>query len=159
MLYTINSHKLVIKAFATNIKISFHDWIHYKSSNQEVQTKNSFTAGKEKVVAHKQHTKAYTTHEHEQPKITTDPGPVGSSPNPSTEATTAPLPAPTSTVSAQVSSSKQELVQLVEKSKGSKRFLELQWIHFIDSGGQPQFHEVYPAFIRNATATIFVMEG
>ena len=45
VLYTINSHKLVIEALVTKIKISFHDWIHYKSSNQEVQTKNSFTAG------------------------------------------------------------------------------------------------------------------
>ena len=70
----------------------------------------------------------------------------------------APLPVLTSNGSAQVSSSKQELVQLVEKSKGSKRFLELQWIHFIDSCGQPQFHEVLPAFIRNTTATIFVMK-
>ena len=57
-----------------------------------------------------------------------------------------------------VSSAKKELVQLVEKSRGSKRFFELQWIHFIDSGGQPQFHEVLPAFIRNTTATIFVMK-
>ena len=56
------------------------------------------------------------------------------------------------------SSSKQELVQLLERSQGSKRFLELQWIHFIDSGGQPQFHEILPAFIRNTTATIFVMK-
>ena len=64
----------------------------------------------------------------------------------------------TISVPAQASSSKGELVQLVEKSKGSKRFLELQWIHFIDSGGQPQFHEVLPAFIRNTTATIFVMK-
>ena len=76
-----------------------------------------------------------------------------------------PLPSETSVTSSQVSktpisdsSSKQELVQLVEKSQGSKRFLELQWIHFIDSGGQPQFHEVLPAFIRNTTATIFVMK-
>ena len=53
---------------------------------------------------------------------------------------------------------KKELIQLVERSQGSKRFLELQWIHFIDSGGQPQFHEVLPAFIRNTTATIFVMK-
>ena len=29
---------------------------------------------------------------------------------------------------------------------------------FIDSRGQPQFHEVLPAFIRNTTATIFVMK-
>ena len=66
--------------------------------------------------------------------------------------------AKTISVPAQASSSKGELVQLVEKSEGSKRFLELQWIHFIDSGGQPQFHEVLPAFIRNTTATIFVMK-
>ena len=64
----------------------------------------------------------------------------------------------TFSVPAQTSSSKGELVQLVEKSEGSKHFLELQWIHFIDSGGQPQFHEVLPAFIRNTTATIFVMK-
>ena len=108
------------------------------------------------VVAHKQPTKAYTTHETKQPKVATAPKLTDSSPKPSTEATVAPLPVPTSTVSAQVSSSKQQLVQLVEKSKGSKRFLELQWIHFIDSGGQPQFHDVLPAFIRNTTATIFV---
>ena len=78
------------------------------------------------VVAHKEPAKTHTTHETKQPKIATAPGPVGTSPNPSTEATAAPLLAPTSNVSAQVSSSKQELVQLVEKSKGSKRFLELQ---------------------------------
>ena len=53
---------------------------------------------------------------------------------------------------------KGELVQLVEKAEGSKHFLELQRIHFIDSGGQPQFHEILPAFIRNTTATIFVMK-
>ena len=110
------------------------------------------------VTAHKEPTKTYTTHETKQPKIATAPGPVSTSPNPSTQATAAPVPVPTSKVSTKVSSSKQELVQLVEKSKGSKRFLELQWIHFIDSGGQPQFHEVLPAFIRNTTATIFVMK-
>ena len=81
MLYTINSHKLVIEAFVTKIKISFHDWIHYKSSNQardsdQEQFYCRYPDGKgvTGVVAHKQHTKAYTTHEHEQPKITTDPG-------------------------------------------------------------------------------------
>ena len=68
------------------------------------------------VVAHKEPIKVYTTPETKQPKIATAPGPVGTSPDPSTEATAAPLPVPTSNVSAQVSSSKQELVQLVEKS-------------------------------------------
>ena len=68
------------------------------------------------------------------------------------------VPRPSESPPVTVSSSKQELVKLVEKSQGSKRLLELQWIHFIDSGGQPQFHEVLPAFIRNTTATIFVMK-
>ena len=110
------------------------------------------------VVAHKQPTKASATHEPKQPKIATVPRPTDISPKSSTETTAASSHVPTSSVSAQVSSSKQELVQLVEKSQGSKRFLELQWIHFIDSGGQPQFHEILPAFIRNTTATIFVMK-
>ena len=81
-----------------------------------------------------------------------DPHSVGSSPFRSAKSSVA------TSFSAHVSSAKGELVQLVEKTEGSKRFLELQWIHFIDSGGQPQFHEVLPAFIRNTTATIFVMK-
>ena len=100
---------------------------------------------------------------HKQPKnvsVTDEPqgvtAPVGCSPKCSTE-TTIPSPnVPISSVSAHISSSKEELVQLLEKCQGSKRFLELKWIHFIDSGGQPNFHDVLPAFIRNTTATIFV---
>ena len=55
-------------------------------------------------------------------------------------------------------SSKQELVQLLERFHGSRHFLELQWIHFIDSVGQPQFHEVCPAFIGNTIDIILVMK-
>ena len=58
----------------------------------------------------------------------------------------------------EVSPSQEQLVRLVEQSAGSKRFLELQWIHFIDSGGQPQFHEVLPAFIRNTSSTMVVVK-
>ena len=88
---------------------------------------------------------------------------VGNSPLPTSRATTvsphvASVHVSQTSTSAQVSSSKQQLVQLVEKSKGSKHFLELQWIHFVDSGGQPQFHDILPAFIRNTTTTIFVMK-
>ena len=123
-----------------------------------VPMEKSPSGGATRVVAHKEPTKTYTTHETKQPQTATAPGPVGTSPDPSTEATAAPLSVSTNNISLQVSSSKQVLVQLVEKSKCSKQFLELQWIHFIDSGGQPQFHEVLPAFIRNTTATIFVMK-
>ena len=108
------------------------------------------------VRVHNQPT-TFTTHYSEQAKGATVP--AGSSPKPSTKTTAVyPLVSNTQSRTAQVSPSKQELVQLVQKSQGSKRFLELQWIHFIDSGGQPQFHEVLPAFIRNTTATIFVMK-
>ena len=34
------------------------------------------------------------------------------------------------------------------------RLKALQWIHIIDNGGQPQFHEVFPEFID----IIFVMK-
>ena len=97
------------------------------------------------------------------PNSTTDDSKPSKSDNhsvgsPSDISSVAPQHVTTTSFSAHVSSAKGELVQLVEKSQGSKRFLELQWIHFIDSGGQPQFHEVLPAFIRNTTATIFVMK-
>ena len=105
---------------------------------------------------HKQPT-TFTTYDSEQAKGAIVP--IGSSPKPSTKTTKVyPQVSTTQSVTAQVKSSKQELVQLVEKSQGSKRFLELQWIYFIDSGGQPQFHEILPAFIRNTNATIFVMK-
>ena len=103
-----------------------------------------------------QPTNHFTTHDSKQPKVASVP--VGSSPKSSTETTASSSPLPTTSVKGQVSLTKKQLVQLVERSQGSKRFLELQWIHFIDSGGQPQFHEVLPAFIRNTTATIFVMK-
>ena len=105
------------------------------------------------IPLHEQPTKDFITCESKQPKVVN--APVTSS---QTESTAAPPQVPTSSVSAQVSPTKKDLVQLVEKCQGSKRFLELQWIHFIDSGGQPQFHEVLPAFIRNTAATIFVMK-
>ena len=55
------------------------------------------------------------------------------------------------------SSAHGDLVRLVEIAQGSKRFLQIQWIHFIDSGGQPEFHEVLPAFIHNAAFIMHVL--
>ena len=78
-------------------------------------------------------TKDFTTHESKQPKVVA--APEGSPQKLSTETTVASPHVPTTSVSAQVSSAKKELVQLLEKCQGSKRFLELQWIHFINSGG------------------------
>ena len=63
-----------------------------------------------------------------------------------------------STASSQPSPSSEQILRLVERSSGSKKFFEIQWINFIDSGGQPQFHELLPAFIRNTTVTMFVLK-
>ena len=41
------------------------------------------------------------------------------------------------------------------KYKGGKLF-SVTWIYLVDSGGQPQFHELLTAFVRNATLCIFV---
>ena len=108
-------------------------------------------------VAHKESTNnSNIDHSKQSDKHHGSSGSTSSSPLPSTEINAT---SPTATsIPTQASTSKGELVKLVEKSQGSKRFLQLQWIHFIDSGGQPQFHEVLPAFIRNTTATIFVMK-
>ena len=39
--------------------------------------------------------------------------------------------------------------------KGGELF-SVTWIYLVDSGGQPQFHELLTAFVRNATLGIFV---
>ena len=51
-----------------------------------------------------------------------------------------------------------DLVKLITSRKvsGGGRLLSMKWIYIIDSGGQPQFHQLLPAFIRNTTAGVFV---
>ena len=49
-----------------------------------------------------------------------------------------------------------ELVRFLEHSSGSKRFLEVQWIHFIDSGGQPEFNNVLPQFMNNTMVHVHI---
>ena len=48
-----------------------------------------------------------------------------------------------------------KVVQL-DGHKGEKLF-SITWIYLVDSGGQPQFHELLTAFVRNATLGIFVI--
>ena len=47
------------------------------------------------------------------------------------------------------------VIKLIGRSKKG-RLLKMTWIYLIDSGGQPQFHELLTAFLRNATLGIFV---
>ena len=50
----------------------------------------------------------------------------------------------------------QELIDLIATSSSSKKLLDIDCVYLIDSGGQPQFAEILPIFIRSASAAIFV---
>ena len=51
-----------------------------------------------------------------------------------------------------------DFLDLIGHSSGSKRFLDVDWVYVIDSGGQPQFNEILPIFIRNTSAVIFTLK-
>ena len=55
------------------------------------------------------------------------------------------------------SASRKELLHFMQ-SKTKSKPLHLHWIHFIDSGGQPQFHELLQAFIRNTSVVMIVLK-
>ena len=43
---------------------------------------------------------------------------------------------------------------LIKKSKGSPRLLDVHWVYLIDTGGQPQFLQLLPAFIKNISSCV-----
>jgi len=51
-----------------------------------------------------------------------------------------------------------ELLELISKSSGSGELFKCDWVYIIDSGGQPQFHEVLPTFIRHVSGAVFVLK-
>ena len=86
-----------------------------------------------------------------------DPGPDlvtaarSSAPGPHLVTATTPSPLP------QICTTQQQLAQLIEKCPVTQQIFELQLMHFVDSGGQPQFHEVLPAFIHNTALIVVVL--
>ena len=44
------------------------------------------------------------------------------------------------------------------KGGDDKNRLFTKWIHFIDSGGQPEFHDLLPLFIPNTSVVVFVFK-
>ena len=40
--------------------------------------------------------------------------------------------------------------------QGGEKRLTSKWIHFIDSGGQPEFHDLLPAFVPDTSVVLFV---
>ena len=51
-----------------------------------------------------------------------------------------------------------ELVRLIRQSPNRHRVVRMEWIHFIDSGGQPQFMELLPIFLKRTSVCIFVIK-
>ena len=46
------------------------------------------------------------------------------------------------------------LLPLIRESKGSRRLLGVHWVYIIDTGGQPQFLQLLPAFIKNISSCV-----
>ena len=78
--------------------------------------------------------------------------PVEPSPSDTVTSTHTPSPLP------QISTAQKELARLMETCPAAQKIFELQLLHFVDSGGQPQFHEVLPAFIHNTALIILVLK-
>ena len=59
------------------------------------------------------------------------------------------------------SSTEADLMKLIDQSsrdKSTRPISRVERVHFTDSGGQPQFHEVLPVFLRRTTGCLFVLK-
>ena len=67
----------------------------------------------------------------------------------------APLP------SSQPLETEKELIERIHeaiKSKVGGKILSMKWVYIVDTGGQPQFHELLSAFVKNAGVCAFVLK-
>ncbi len=55
-----------------------------------------------------------------------------------------------------ISKLESEILDLVSKSSGSRQLFEVNWVYLLDSGGQPQFRKLLPAFVKQASAVLTV---
>ena len=51
----------------------------------------------------------------------------------------------------------EKMVPYIAETKDAASILDVDWMYFIDSGGQPQFHQLLPAFIHHTNLNIFVL--
>ena len=59
----------------------------------------------------------------------------------------------------EASSTEDELVRLIDQAVvRSDSVARFKWVYFLDTGGQPQFHEVFRAFLKRASLCIFVQK-
>ena len=51
-----------------------------------------------------------------------------------------------------------DILELMKTFSTTRQPLQGHWMHFIDSGGQPQFLEILPAFIRNVSLLLLLVK-
>ena len=51
-----------------------------------------------------------------------------------------------------------QLLEMISDSRGSVEIFRQVWLYIIDSGGQPQFHELLPTFVRHVSAAAFFVK-
>ena len=51
-----------------------------------------------------------------------------------------------------------DILELMKTFSTTRQPLRAHWMHFIDSGGQPQFLEILPAFIRNVSLLLLLVK-
>ena len=51
-----------------------------------------------------------------------------------------------------------QLLVMISESRGSVELFQQEWLYIIDSGGQPQFHELLPTFVRHVSAVSFFVK-
>ena len=51
-----------------------------------------------------------------------------------------------------------QILNLIDTSKGSIELFRQKWLYVIDSGGQPQFHELLPTFVHHVSAAAFFIK-
>ena len=51
-----------------------------------------------------------------------------------------------------------QLLDMISESRGSVELFRREWLYIIDSGGQPQFHELLPTFVRHVSAVAFFVK-
>ena len=57
-----------------------------------------------------------------------------------------------------VSEVTQEMIPYIARSRDAPPLLDVDWLYFIDSGGQPQFHQLLSAFMHHTNLNIFVLK-
>ncbi|KAL5506732.1 hypothetical protein EMCRGX_G008465 [Ephydatia muelleri] len=51
----------------------------------------------------------------------------------------------------------EELIHHINHSSDKKKLFGVKWFHFIDSGGQLQYHDILPLFVQKPAVAIFVL--